>query len=418
MDNKKNGIPKLRFPGFTGAWEQRKLGEVVKIQSGFTGDSQLNNGKFKISRIETISNGVIDSKKIGFSNTAPNKKYKLKVGDILYSNINSIEHIGKIAKYIEDIDLYHGINLLRLSSVNENSSFLFYELNTENKRNWAKSHANKAVNQASINQTELKKQRLDIPSIEEQNLISNFLIQLDSLITLHQRKLEHLQEQKKGLLQKMFPKNGEIVPEVRFPGFTDAWEQRKFFDNIEKVIDFRGRTPKKLGMEWSAEGYTALSALNVKDGYIDFTADVHYANQDLYDKWMAGNELYKGQVLFTTEAPMGNVAQVPDNRKYVLSQRTIAFNVDKTKVTNDFLAVLLRSQNVQHTLKSLASGGTAQGVSQKSLSQLKVILPINPKEQQEIGNFFNHFDSLITLHQRKLDHLELMKKGLLQQMFV
>lgn len=211
-------------------------------------------------------------------------------------------------------------------------------------------------------------------------------------------------------------KNG--IPKLRFPGFTGAWEQRKFFDNIEKVIDFRGRTPKKLGMEWSAEGYTALSALNVKDGYIDFTADVHYANQDLYDKWMAGNELYKGQVLFTTEAPMGNVAQVPDNRKYVLSQRTIAFNVDKTKVTNDFLAVLLRSQNVQHTLKSLASGGTAQGVSQKSLSQLKVILPINPKEQQEIGNFFNHFDSLIALHQRKLEHLELMKKGLLQQMFV
>ena len=210
-------------------------------------------------------------------------------------------------------------------------------------------------------------------------------------------------------------KNG--IPKLRFPGFTGAWEQRKFFDNIEKVIDFRGRTPKKLGMEWSAEGYTALSALNVKDGYIDFTADVHYANQDLYDKWMAGNELYKGQVLFTTEAPMGNVAQVPDNRKYVLSQRTIAFNVDKTKVTNDFLAVLLRSQNVQHTLKSLASGGTAQGVSQKSLSQLKVILPINPKEQQEIGNFFNHFDSLITLHQRKLEHLQEQKKGLLQKMF-
>lgn len=193
------------------------------------------------------------------------------------------------------------------------------------------------------------------------------------------------------------------VPVRRFKEFENAgaWEQRKFFDNIEKVIDFRGRTPKKLGMEWSAGGYTALSALNVKDGYIDFTADVHYANQDLYDKWMVGNDLYEGQVLFTTEAPMGNVAQVPDNRKYVLSQRTIAFNVDKTKVTNDFLAVLLRSQNVQHILKSLASGGTAQGVSQKSLSQLKVIVPINSKEQQEIGDFFNQLDSLITLHQRK-----------------
>lgn len=180
-----------------------------------------------------------------------------------------------------------------------------------------------------------------------------------------------------------------------------AWEQRKFFDNIEKVIDFRGRTPKKLGMKWSNEGYVALSALNVKDGYIDFTADVHYANKDLYDKWMVGNDLYKGQVLFTTEAPMGNVAQIPDNQKYVLSQRTIAFDVFRNKITNDFLAVLLRSQNVQHKLKSLASGGTAQGVSQKSLSQLKVTVPTRINEQQKIGEFFKQLDSLIALHQRK-----------------
>ena len=204
MNNKKNGIPKLRFPGFTGAWEQRKLGEIFEIQSGFTGDAQLNTGKFKVSRIETISNGVIDSKKIGFSNVIPDKKYKLNVGDILYSNINSIDHIGKIAEYIEDIGLYHGINLLRLASISDNPDFLFYELNTEEKRNWAKSHANKAVNQASINQTELKKQKLSIPVIEEQTKISNFLQHFDSLITLHQRKLDHLELMKKGLLQQMF----------------------------------------------------------------------------------------------------------------------------------------------------------------------------------------------------------------------
>ncbi len=210
-------------------------------------------------------------------------------------------------------------------------------------------------------------------------------------------------------------KNG--IPKLRFPGFTGAWEQRKFFDNIEKVIDFRGRTPKKLGMKWSNEGYVALSALNVKDGYIDFTADVHYANQALYDKWMVGNDLYKGQVLFTTEAPMGNVAQIPDNQKYILSQRTIAFDVFRNKITNDFLAVLLRSQNVQHKLKSLASGGTAQGVSQKSLSQLKITIPTRINEQQKIGKFFQQLDSLIALHQRKLDHLKEQKKGLLQKMF-
>ena len=84
-------------------------------------------------------------------------------------------------------------------------------------------------------------------------------------------------------------------------------------------------------MEWSDEGYIVLSALNVKDSYIDFTADVHYANQDLYDKWMVGNELYEGQVLFTTEAPMGNMAQVPDNRKYVLSQRKLLLTLTRKK---------------------------------------------------------------------------------------
>ncbi|MDO4681114.1 MAG: restriction endonuclease subunit S [Aerococcus sp.] len=154
-------------------------------------------------------------------------------------------------------------------------------------------------------------------------------------------------------------------------------------------------------MEWSESGYLALSALNVKDGYIDFKADVHYANQELYDRWMSGNELYKGQVIFTTEAPMGNVAQIPDDGKYVLSQRTIAFNIDKDKITNDFLAVLLQSKNTHDDLKALASGGTAQGVSQSSLSKLTVRVPIDISEQQELGNLFKKINYQIALHQRK-----------------
>ena len=91
-------------------------------------------------------------------------------------------------------------------------------------------------------------------------------------------------------------------------------------------------------MDWSENGYLALSALNVKNGYIDFNQDVHYGNQELYDRWMSGNELHKGQVLFTTEAPMGNVAQVPDNNKYILSQRTIAFDVKSEIISEDFFA--------------------------------------------------------------------------------
>ncbi|MBC1520745.1 restriction endonuclease subunit S [Listeria aquatica] len=207
------------------------------------------------------------------------------------------------------------------------------------------------------------------------------------------------------------------VPEIRFEGFTEDWELRKFFDSIENTIDFRGKTPKKLGLDWSDNGYLALSALNVKNGFIDSKADAHYGDQNLYDKWMNGQDLHKGQVLFTTEAPMGNVAQVPDDQGYILSQRTIAFKVRAKKMTDNFLAVLLRTPKAFYDLTSLSSGGTAKGVSQKSLSHFKVIVPKELKEQQKIGSFFRGLDNLITLHQRKLENLKKSKKGFLQKMF-
>lgn len=400
--SKKRLVPVRRFKEFENAdaWEQRKLGEVAEIKTGSRNhQDSVDNGKYpffvRSEKVERLNEYDFDTKAI------------LVPGD---GRIGEIFHYydGKFALHqrVYKVDNFKEVNPLYLLNLFK------YKF---------KKHALRLNAQGTVPSLRLPmftNWNILIPNLNEQQKIGLFFQQLDSLIALHQRKLDKLKRVKSAYLTEMFPAEGEREPKRRFPGFTGAWEQRKFFDNIEKVIDFRGRTPKKLGMEWSAEGYTALSALNVKDGYIDFTADVHYANQDLYDKWMVGNDLYKGQVLFTTEAPMGNVAQVPDNRKYVLSQRTIAFNVDKTKVTNDFLAVLLRSQNVQHTLKSLASGGTAQGVSQKSLSQLKVIVPIKPKEQQKIGDFFKQLDSLIALHQRKLDKLKKMKAAYLNEMFV
>ena len=170
-------------------------------------------------------------------------------------------------------------------------------------------------------------------------------------------------------------------------------------------------------MDWSESGYLALSALNVKDGYIDFSQDVHYGDQALYDKWMSGNELHKGQVLFTTEAPMGNVAQVPYNKQYILSQRTIAFDVKEDIITENFLATLLKSPVVFNTLTSLSSGGTAKGVSQKSLAGVDVRIPVDLREQTLLATYFHNIDHLITLHQRKVESLIKFKKGMLQKMF-
>jgi len=224
----------------------------------------------------------------------------------------------------------------------------------------------------------------------------------------------HLKSLKQSLTAQMFVRSGEILPALRFPGFSTEWKKHKLLSCIERIIDFRGRTPKKLGMEWSEKGYLALSALNVKDGYVDFSQDVHYGDYALYSRWMNGNELHKGQVVFTTEAPVGNVAQIPDDNGYILSQRTIAFEVKTNVLTEDFLAIILRTPSVVATLNALSSGGTAKGVSQKTLSTVDIIIPSELKEQEKLSSFFSTLNQMLSLNQYTLEMLQNRKKALMQ----
>ncbi|WP_269800525.1 restriction endonuclease subunit S [Macrococcoides caseolyticum] len=166
-------------------------------------------------------------------------------------------------------------------------------------------------------------------------------------------------------------------------------------------MDFRGKTPKKLGLNWSNQGYLALSALNVKNGYIDLSVEANYGDESLYSKWMGNNKLEKGQVLFTTEAPMGNIARVPDNKGYILSQRTISFVTKQSKLIDEFLYVLLGTQSVKTSLNSMSSGGTAKGISQRSLKNLYVTVPSSIEEQKKIGDTIILIEDTITLLQRE-----------------
>lgn len=207
------------------------------------------------------------------------------------------------------------------------------------------------------------------------------------------------------------------VPAIRFSGYTNTWEQRKLLTVLNKIVDYRGRTPKKLGLDWSPTGHLALSALNVKMGYVDKTVDAHYGDDHLYSVWMKDNDLYEGQVLFTTEAPMGNVAQVPDDNKYILSQRTIAFVPDRSVISDNFLAVVLSASKCQKSLINRASGGTAKGVSQKTLSEISLDIPQSLSEQDKVSELIKKLSRIITLHQRKLEKFKLVKKALLQKLF-
>jgi type I restriction enzyme S subunit len=189
-------------------WEGKILDDVaLSISNGLSLDQSLERSGYMVTRIETISDKKINLEKVGYIQTDLDiSMYKLDVGDILFSNINSISHIGKVVFVDKDYQLYHGMNLLRIviNQTTNNSKFVFYQLSSEKMKQNFETKANKAVNQASINQTELKKTELTIPSLPEQIKITNFLTAIDDKITITKAQLDAVKQYKQGLLQQMF----------------------------------------------------------------------------------------------------------------------------------------------------------------------------------------------------------------------
>ncbi|MHC3387680.1 restriction endonuclease subunit S [Lacticaseibacillus paracasei] len=421
MKDNQAKYPQLRFKGFTDPWEQRKLGKMGYTFTGLSGKTKedFGHGNAKFVTYMNVFSSPVSNSEMVENVEVDSKQHQVEYGDVFFTTSSETpQEVGMSSVWLEtaeniylnsfcfgyhpmvEFDPYYLAFMLRSPVIRKKFMLLA-----------------QGISRYNISKNKVMEMLVPVPEIVEQQKIGSFFKQLDDTITLHQRKLAKLKELKQGYLQKLFPKNGSKFPQLRFAGFADAWEQRKFFESIASTIDFRGRTPKKLGMDWSESGYLALSALNVKNGYIDPLADAHYGDENLYKKWMSGKELKKGQVLFTTEAPMGNVAQVPDNNGYILSQRTVAFETKEDMMINDFLAVLLKSPLVFNNLSALSSGGTAKGVSQKSLKGLSITVPFDIDEQQKIGSFFKQLDDTIALHQRKLEKLQELKKGYLQKMF-
>lgn len=407
MDNKKNGIPKLRFPGFTGAWEQRKLSSMTQYKNGKGHeDKQTDSGDFELVNLNSIS---IDG---GFKHSG---KFINESDDgILYKNdlvmiLSDVGHgdlLGRVALIPDDnkFILNQRVALLRPNKT-ANPEFLFFYINSHQK--YFKSQG-AGMSQLNISKKSVETFSSLVPNIDEQKKISLFLMKLDSLIALHQRKLEHLQEQKKGLLQKMFPKNGEIVPEVRFPGFTDAWEQRKWADSINISNEMVDPTTGKFDdmphiAPGNIESFTGRILDNVKT----------VKEEEL----ISGKFLFKpGDVVFGKINPQlgkyfyARVEGLTSADSYVL-------NGKNKNITQKFIFLLLQTRDFFKYSVSVSKRSGIPKINREELNGYKFLIPYK-EEQEKIGDFFLNIDSLITLHQRKLDHLELMKKGLLQQMFV
>lgn len=262
----------------------------------------------------------------------------------------------------------------------------------------------------------LNRIKVPVPPLPEQKKIAKILSTVDEHIDEVDKMIEDLKELKKGLMQKL------LTEGIGHTEFKDSpvgripveWEVEKLYNCIDEVLDYRGRTPKKLNMSWCEGGIPALSANNVKMGKVDFELPTYYGSEALYKKWMTGTKLKKGDVLMTMEAPLGNVAQVPDDGKYILSQRVIAFKTKKV-ILDDFLRYILMSDWFQKMLELNSTGTTAKGINQKNLSKLVIAYP-TVEEQLIIVNVLKSVDIQITQYENSLSEYKELKKGLMQQL--
>ena len=412
MDNKKNGIPKLRFPGFTGAWEQRKLGEITSvITKGTTPLDKSGKGSINFIKVEDLS---LDNSCINVHSMISKEEHEgrlkrsiLKEDDILFSIAGTLGRIGIVKSEILPANTNQALAIVRLKE--GNLSYISTVLEGQTVKEYIRQNPTVGA-QPNLSLKQVSELKISFPTLQEQEEVGNFFNKLNSLIALHQRKLEHLKEQKKGLLQKMFPKNGEVVPEVRFPGFTDDWEQRK----LGEIIELYGGNAFS-SKDSTTDGIPWLKISNVSTNGIDWEIKSFLPTN--YWKKYPEYQLKNGDYVMALTRPVLNhalkIGRV--DRPSLLNQRVAKL---KFKFNREFTFQLLRRQQVVLRIENELAGTDPPNLGSRNLIQVNITLPINIHEQQKIGEYFSKFDTLIALHQRKLEHLKLMKKGLLQQMFV
>ena len=408
MSKKKKTVPTLRFPGFTEEWEVRKLSDEATFSKGRgysktdlteEGTPIILYGRLYTRYQTTITD--IDT----FVTKKPNSVYSNGNEVIVPASGETAEDIAR-ASSIEKTGVLIGGDL-NIIYPNKNIVPEFLALSISNGRQ-QKTLAKKAQGKSVVHlrNSNLMELELILPEKKEQTQIGTFFKNLDNLITLHQRKIEHLQEQKKGLLQKMFPKKDQQFPELRFPGFTDAWEQRKLSDLTEYKNGKGHEDKQSLSGKYELVNLNSISingGLKHSGKFVDDTSDTLFES----DLVMVLSDVGHGDLL-------GRVALIPENDRFVLNQRVALLRPNRA-ADPQFLFSYINAH--QRYFKAQGAGMSQLNISKGSVESFTSLIP-GKEEQVKIGKLFKSLDNLITLHQRKLNHLQDQKKALLQQLFI
>ena len=398
---KKSDAPAIRFKGFSDAWEQRKVGNLLierNQQAPMSDEYPL---------MAFIANEGVAPKGERYDRSAlvtdtVNKLYKkTEKGDFIYSS-NNLE-TGSIG-----LNKYGKACISPVYSIFEptgiaDSDFLGRRLVRKDFINaMVKWRQGVIYGQWRIHESDFLKIEITVPSVEEQRKIGAYLDQLDNLITLHQRKFEKLTNVKKSMLEKMFPQNGSSYPEIRFKGFTDPWEQRKLGelalfnpkDELPQTFEYVD-LESVVGTEMLSHRTEVKSSAPSRAQRLAHTGDLFYQTVRPYQK---NNYLF----------------EKPDNN-YVFST---GYAQMRPYVDGYFLLSLVQSERFVKVVLDNCTGTSYPAINANDLAEIEVAAPSDESEAQRIGTIFRSIDNLITLHQRKLEKLQNIKKSMLEKMFV
>lgn len=411
--------PSIRFKGFTEAWEQRKFDEVFDctIPNNTLSRAELNYESGSVRNIHygdiLIKYGsVVDvqNDEIPFATGKSSDDFKgalLQDGDIIIADTAEDETTGKACEIgnSQGLDVVSGLHTMVCRPRDKMAlGYLGYYLNSD-----AYHHQllplMQGIKVLSLSRTNVQKTMVCYPkSNAEQQLIADCFRNLDKLITLHQRKYDKLVNVKKSMLEKMFPRDGKNVPEIRFSGFTEAWEQRKLGELGEILT---GSTPSTTQTEYySDDGIPWVTPTDINANLIyDTPKKLSEEGAEI------GRVVPANTILCTCIASIGKNALLTVKGSF--NQQINSLTPSKE---NDAYFLLTESELWSNTMKRMAASGTMQIVNKTEFSELQTMVPSLP-EQQQIGEYFRNLDHLITLHQREVEKLQNIKKSCLEKMF-
>ena len=414
--------PKIRFKGFKDDWEQRKLSELTTMHArigwqNLRTSEFLDSGDYMLITGTDFQEGVIDYSTCHYVEKErydQDKNIQIKNGSILITKDGTL---GKVA-YVQGLMMPATLNagVFNVTIKNENimdGKYLFQYL----KAPFLMDYVSKKATGGTIkhlNQSILVDFPVAMPKREEQVKISRYFTALDNLITLHQRKCDETKQLKKFMLQKMFPKNGEKNPKIRFEGFTDDWEQRKLSEICERITRKNRNNESDLPLTIASQ----FGLIDQRDFFNKVVAAKDMSNYYLLKK---GEFAYNKS--YSSGFDYGSIKRLNAYKQGCLSTLYICFGITSDEVESDYLECFFDTLKWYGDLSMICAEGARNhgllNVDTKGFfDEVTVDLPKSLEEQKRISVYMNALNRLITLHQRKCEKLKELKKYMLHNMFV